>query len=343
MVAFLRRSTTSRYVVGDDPRPIAMSEDDRVEGRKEAHRRRHPGGCEPSPRQVEEHAAVVVLVRAETVEDGRDLPHLESRELLDVVTGRRAVPGEIVADDARSTFLGRRERPAPRDRGRRLRVRPVAHRLGADPRERAKRERDRPAVAGAEQTAGERDGVLDRLVGPSGEERSRIDTEAGNAAALGLDVRRLDERIQIARDDVERPPHDAGLDRRAVTESVRELGLAKARATRPERDVGRRRVLRLQRDQTRDHVEQGTAGSREQELPEQERAIQLTARERPQGITAAFSSPGGGSANSAGRSASSTRCDTSRSHGYAPLARNPSAARTVAGVWWKEPRIVSSS
>src|SRR5205823_11335158 len=103
---------------------------------------------------------------------------------------------------------------------------------------------------------------------------------------------------------------------------------------------GRRRILRLQGHELRDRLRNRDALPLEKHLPQQKRAVQLAQRH---GTTAAFNRSRGESANSAGRSSSSTRCVTSRSQGYAPLARKPSAARTVGGVWWNDPRTVSSS
>jgi hypothetical protein len=61
------------------------------------------------------------------------------------------------------------------------------------------------------------------------------------------------------------------------------------------------------------------------------------------GTTAALSRSRGGSASRPATSSSPTSCVIRRRHGWAPLARKASAARTVRGVWWKAPRRVSSS
>ena len=216
--------------------------------------------------------------------DGRDLPHLEARELLDVVTRRRAVPGEIVPDDTRGTspragsgprqgtegdgfVCGQSPTGSVRTHGSARSANEIVQRSSVPS--------TRPASASSASSTGSSGHAAKSAAGSTPRPATRPRWDSMCADSMNGNRSRVD--------DVQRPAHDAGLDDRAVTESVRELLLAKARATRPERDVRRRCVLRLQRDEPRDHVEQGTAGSLEQQLPEQERAIQLAARERLKG------------------------------------------------------------
>ena len=141
-----------------------------------------------------------------------------------------------------------------------------------------------------------------------------VDADPLGAGALRLDVRGGDSRVVLARRDVQCRAQRARLDDRAVAEPLRQLFLAKALDARPERDIRRRRVLRLQRDELRDGVVHRDPLPLQEHLPQQQRAIQLPQRH---GVTAALSKSRGGSAKSAGRSRSSTRCVISRSQGYA--------------------------
>ena len=220
-------------------------------------------------------------------------------------------------DDAGRARLGGRQRLAPEDVRRRCVVRPDTDRGGADERHGAQRELDRPTIVGAEHAASERPRLdrPERLLRPRRRECRKIDAEPADPAALRLDVGGLEQRIELPRQDMQRPAHHARLHDAPVDQGVRQRALAEPFDTRPEREIRRRRVLRLQRDEPSDGPSDRQPHAPEQQLAAEQRPVQLTGGERPQGTTAAFSRSGGGSANSAGRSSSSTRCVISRSHG----------------------------
>ena len=220
----------------------------------------------------------VPIALAQPSEHRIDLAHLEPRELLDVVARRRPVRREIRAHDARRDLLRVGQLLAPRDERRRLRVRPSANRRRTDERQRAIRECDRPAVVRLEHAIAEIEqlGARDRLVRHRFPERRQVDAQPRRSSALRLDVGRHDVRELGGAHHVQRRAKRARLEDRAVDEALRQRLLAKTRNARPERDVWRRRVLRLQRDELRHGGDDRHPLALEQHLPKEQRAVQLT-------------------------------------------------------------------
>ena len=188
-------------------------------------------------------------------------------------------------------------------------MRPRADRRPAYPRHRPQGERDRPAVVCPEQAARERVRIVDRLVRPLRRERGRVGAAPRHAPALRLDMSRLDEWIEIARDDMERAAHHSCLDHTPVDERARELLLAEPLEARPERDVRRRRVLRLHRHEPRDRFHDGHPPPLEQQLAREQRAVQLAQRQdaRHARRTDLVSAPSSANASSAAASSRSAR------------------------------------
>ena len=87
-------------------------------------------------------------------------------------------------------------------------------------------------------------------------------------------------RILAGRDKVQGRAHQRRLYDLPAVDSTRELIALKARKTRPERDIRGRRPLTLKAAQTLDRVDDIDFLAFQQELPRQERAIQLTNGER---------------------------------------------------------------
>ena len=79
---------------------------------------------------------------------------------------------------------------------------------------------------------------------------------------------------------MQRRPHQGRFHDLPAVDSTRELVALEARNTRPERDIRRRRPLSLKAAQTLDRVDHIDLLAFQQELPRQERAIQLTNGER---------------------------------------------------------------
>ena len=159
-------------------------------------------------------------------------------------------------------------------------MRPRAERRRADKRHRANAECDRPRIVRPEQVAGDRRGAVDGLVRPELRETSRIGPEAVDPTALRLDVRRPDQRVELARHDVQRPAQESRLDDGSRGQRAGQLLLREPVQPRPERDVRRRRVLRLKRDEAPDGAPHGHTPAVEQHLTEEERAVQVAQRQR---------------------------------------------------------------
>ncbi len=113
-----------------------------------------------------------------------------------------------------------------------------------------------------------------------------VDSEPVGPPALGLDVRGDVVWVVASAHDMQRRAKRTGLDDRAASEAVCQLLLAKAVEPRPERDVRRRRVLRLQCDEPLDGSDRRKSGTLDEQLPSEQRAIQLAQGERPHVTTA---------------------------------------------------------
>lgn len=74
---------------------------------------------------------------------------------------------------------------------------------------------------------------------------------------------------------MERDPKELRLDDRALLERVGELFFAEVREPRPERDIGRQRILSLQCTEPLDGLLDAQPAALEQQLPLQQRAIEL--------------------------------------------------------------------
>jgi hypothetical protein len=100
---------------------------------------------------------------------------------------------------------------------------------------------------------------------------------------------RLRERPVVgARDDVDRSAEQRSLYGPLLLERARQVGEAEAVEPRPEPDVGGGGVLRLQAADPFQGSDERRARAAQEELPGEQRPVQLARRERPQGITAAF-------------------------------------------------------
>ena len=120
----------------------------------------------------------------------------------------------------------------------------------------------------------------DRLVRNRAPQCLEVDSEPIRPPALRLDVRGDVVWIVASAHHVQRRSKRTGLDDRATSESPRQLLLPKAVEPRPERDVRRRRVLRLQRDEPLDGADRRESRALDEQLPSEQRAIQLAQGER---------------------------------------------------------------
>ena len=93
--------------------------------------------------------------------------------------------------------------------------------------------------------------------------------------------RRAHEPVVARRDEVERLPHGRRLDDAAARELALERLAAKARCSRPDADVGRRRPLRLHPDEALDHGLRREPLPLQQELTCERRAVQVAQRQDP--------------------------------------------------------------
>jgi hypothetical protein len=115
-----------------------------------------------------------------------------------------------------------------------------------------------------------------RLVGDRRAQRFDVDAEPGRPATLRIDARGDQRRELRACHHVERRPQRSRLDDRPVGERLAQLLLAEGGDTRPQRDVRRRRVLRLERDEPRDRLHDRQVPALQQHLAREQRAVQLT-------------------------------------------------------------------
>ena len=233
-------------------------------------------------RQVVQGPPRLVLVRPQPLERGIDLAQLEARELDDVFAGGRPVARQVPAHDSERALGSVRQRRTPEEERRRLGVRPVTDRRRPHERQRAECEGDCPAVVGLEHAMTELEqlGARDRLVRNRAPQCLEIDSEPVRPPTLGLDVCGRVVWIVAAAHHVQRRPKRTCLDDRSASEAVRELLLPKAVEPRPERDVRRRRVLRLQRDEPLDRAGGRKPRPLDEQLPGEQRAIQLAEGER---------------------------------------------------------------
>ena len=220
------------------------------------------------PRQVVQGPPRLVLVRPQPLERGIDLAQLEARELDDVFAGGRPVARQVPAHDSERALGSVRQRRTPEEERRRLGCGHVTDRRRPHERQRAECEGDCPAVVGLEHAVTELEqlGTRDRLVrrarGPEIDPPVAHDQGCESAA------------------HVQRRPKRTCLDDRSASEAVRELLLPKAVEPSPERDVRRRRVLRLQRDEPLDRAGGSKPRPLDEQLPGEQGAIQLAEGER---------------------------------------------------------------
>jgi hypothetical protein len=161
-------------------------------------------------------------------------------------------------------------------------VRPRPDRLHPHEGESATRERHRPAIIGLENAVPDLEELRarHRPVGDRAPQRLDVHGEPIRPAALRLDVRRRVKGEVTLTHHVQRRAERPGLDDRAAPQRAGQVLLLEALHPRPQSDVGRRRVLRLQRDQPLDRTWQRETPALDQHLSEEQRAVQLTEGDR---------------------------------------------------------------
>ncbi len=285
-------------LLGQDPRPAGVDEQRRVPGRQEADRRRLLGIGQRAACDVEQLVAVLgpEAAQAHAVEDRGQLTRRQARVGDDVATRRRAEAGEVAPDEL-SRGVDRAEL--------RRRADPVlggGEEVGAAalPRSRGRDADEVDPLADAEgvRLADERVELVapDRLAGlgemithARGElEHLRLIRAAAHAAQPQRAPRRAGaerERPEVGLgDEVDRDAHERRLDDRAPLERPRQLvALKPATYPRPQADVHRRRVLRLDRaDRMENLADRAVLPERlEQALACEHRAVELALGEHP--------------------------------------------------------------
>ncbi len=97
--------------------------------------------------------------------------------------------------------------------------------------------------------------------------------------AQRADHRRVQWRVVVERHGVQRDPHEGRLDHRRVPERGVELAGVERREPGPEREVGRGRLLGLQRHDAPDALGHGQRDALEQQLPGEQRAVEVAGGE----------------------------------------------------------------
>src|SRR6266511_5798916 len=276
-----------------DAGPARVHEQRRIPDGQEANRRGSVGIGERRAREVEQLLALLVpeATQLETLERRLDRRRLEAGPVGDVVRRGWAEALEIPPDEQLNSVLGAcvfRTYPVHRERievGSSLlpstrRWNP--HELEPEPDPRApgfcaERLDDLglPARAGGEEFAKPGRGTFKLPLGEFVDPRSLAATPAQGDG----------ERPVVAlRDEVDRRSHERALDDAPPLERARKLVAVEPLDTGPETDVHCRRVLRLEPAHALEHAWQGRAHPLEQQLPREQRSVQLPLGQRALGL-----------------------------------------------------------
>jgi hypothetical protein len=276
----------------EDLRASTVDEERRVPHRQEAHRRRRVLGRQRQAREVDELLALLVLEAAqlEALENTRDVRLRDPGPACDVVGPRRAEPGEVPANQNLDPLMladllrahpvlgervdvGAAAIPGPRGRY----ADEVEEEADAVPRGRVRLE-DAVQLGLRQRAVREvRPGLAD----------SRLDLPP--IGLVGFDPLLAppapdpdDERPVVALgDEMDRRPHQRPLDDGLPAQRAGELVPLEALEPRPEPDVRRGRVLRLDPADPFQRAGQRRLRPLEQELPREQRPVQLPFGERP--------------------------------------------------------------
>ena len=294
------RHDPRRREVAEDPGAVGVREDEVVEPRHESRRRGRLRIGQRRARQVVQHLPVLVPERAhrQSLERlGDRLQPRHARPLADVLLGRRPVRAEIRGDEPVEGSLRFQRRAA--DLPARCRV-DTATAVAPDPR---RRHVDHERVALHPPPEEGRGHALPRM---------RLEQSAhlvvGQLVSVELRlhllgelrdlrcrqprlVRRRPERrgelaphghdrpVRAWSRDVQRAALEQCLDEPAAGERLRQLAALESLQPRPEREVRARRRLGLQSAEPLDRLHGAERLALEQQLPLQQRAIQLAPRE----------------------------------------------------------------
>ena len=275
-----------------DPGPPRVHEQRRIPDGQEANRRGRVGIGERRAGEVEQLIALLVAEPAQlyTLERRLDRRQLEAGPVRDVVRRGWAEALEIPPDEQLNSVFGAYVLRTYPVRGECIEVgssllpgtrRRHPHELEPEPDPRAPGFRAErlddlglPARAGGEEPADPGRGTFKLLLGEFVDPRSLAATPA----------QRDGERPVVAlRDEVDRRSHERAPDDAPPLERAGERVALQALDTRPEPDIHRRRVLRLEPAHALEHAWQGRAHSLEQQLPREQRPVQLPLGERALG------------------------------------------------------------
>ena len=255
--------------------PVLVREEDAVPHRQEPRRRRRLLGRQGAAGQVVERRAIRTHVAdefvAERLERRFDRRAVDRPELRDVLQRRRAESGQVAADEPldRCRHVLRAGLDPRADISRSRAEGPGRATRGVDERAVLPHRPPNPGLRAAELLL---EPSLDVLVGPrGGGERQQIrdqgiDVRDRDALAPEAAVvescrpqrrlhRLMEGRVVGGGDGMERDPQELGLDDRLVRERGVEVGWIEALDPVPQRDVGRRRFLRLERDDATDRLD----------------------------------------------------------------------------------------
>jgi len=278
-------------LLGEDPSAPGVHEQRRVPGRQEAHRRGGLRGRQRCTREVEQLAALLVPepAKRQPLERARERAHAHPGPVGDVGARRRTERTEVAADEVLARILlgELRLRPDP--------LLGEAVQIGAAPlpcaRRRHAHEIDPDPDARNPQAGGGDLRLLPRPVREQAAQAVGRPPERALVAALHAARPRLplgahrdhEGPVVAARDDVDRVAHQRRLDERAPLERARQRLALEAGDARPETDVPGRGVLRLQPADLLDGPGQGQAPPLKQQLPREQRPVELAPREHALG------------------------------------------------------------
>ena len=246
-------------------------------------------GC-PGRSKSARAVLVAVLDRLQALPGLREVALRDAGPGGDVAPARGPERGQVARQHERGRVGGVGQRSRVDDEARPAPVAPVPGRRELDERKQAAGEEDLPPRL-----------VRDALVAPDALADLLVRARLGEPGAeLGDHLRLVEVRVLLApaaqahladqlrvgrvlvrRGEVERQAHERRLDHAAGVERRLEVSAREAVEAGGERDVGRRRVLALQRREAADRLGGGEALPLDQPLAGGERCGQLRAGERP--------------------------------------------------------------